>query len=333
MNRTLKEWLDDYRDYRLSYNLSDTDIKLLRTFVNWCHGTYPDEPYPSQKFFDEYGAKRETETELSRSTRVTLLNRFMQFLNDRGCAFTPIVVESRGVRNEPSVISEEEFRNVLRAADEMPITGPYIDPKRSMVNALEMPVMIRLLYSTGIRPGEGRHLNWCDHNYDDGILHIRSGKGYKERLVALDPNMNELLKVYHEKISQFVPGCVPMFPSETGEYRGRDNICRLWRCLFDKYNSNENPQNSHDYKEKPGKRRRGITIYSLRHYYIIQNIEKLPQNGYVKDMRLIAISRSVGHSTVDVTIKYYYHLTPRIGDLIEEKLGSLLDDILPDVED
>ena len=77
----------------------------------------------------------------------------------------------------------------------------YLSP--SQVNKLveetfykKYKVIILLMYSTGIRLSEMRHLKWEHIKYDDGLIHIEKGKGFKDRIVILHDEMSKILKEY-----------------------------------------------------------------------------------------------------------------------------------------
>jgi integrase len=86
-----------------------------------------------------------------------------------------------------------------------------------------------------------------------------------------------------------------------------------FRELWDKYNS------SH------------ATAYELRHHYAIENINRWTGEGFGFDAKLLYLSKSMGHSTLEST-KNYYSLVPRMADILEEKTGMDFESILPEVD-
>ena len=325
MKRTMDEWLRDYRDYRESHGFSIVNIKgTINTFVNWCHRHYPDELYLTQEMIDAWSVKHDKEEDVTLQSRRRQVNDFIRHMNLRGEEFLEIECVWDLQSPPPRLITEEEFRNVLRAADEMELCDPRkAKYKASLILALQMPVIIRLMYSAGPRPQEIRYMDRQDVDLENGLIYIRKGKGYKERLIAIDWKVNEMLKEYDRKMQEIMPGCKPFFPNDKGQYCSTSRISNAWRKICDKYNKDTQPVNG----------KLGLVIYTLRHLYVTRNIEQLPQNGWEKDIRLLAISRSAGHVNINTTIKHYYHLTARSGDLLEEKMGDTLDSIIPDIED
>ena len=318
--KTIDEWLNDYQLYRETYGLSINMFRTLKTFRNWCFRAYPGDIIFRQEMFDIWGAKHEHETGISHASRIFALNSLIKYMNNRGEKFKLVEHGPVNPYTDPRTITEEEFKNILRAADEIEIKPEgHRFHLSSMITALTMPVYLRLLYSSGIRAPEGRLLAREDVDFVNSIVVIKRGKGYKERIIALDRDMAKLMEKYDNKIDALIPNRVPFFPSAQGEYRSNYWFSTQWRHLYQKYNVINTKE------DMP-------VQYSLRHNYIIENIERLPQDGYNKDIRLMAISQSVGHVSVENTIKYYYHLTPRSGDILDAKMGSTFDFVIPDID-
>jgi hypothetical protein len=48
-------------------------------------------------------------------------------------------------------------------------------------------------------------------------------------------------------------------------------------------------------------------------------------------MKLLALSKSMGHGTPDATL-YYFHLVPQFADLLDEAEGEFISQLLPDIQ-
>jgi integrase/recombinase XerD len=93
-------------------------------------------------------------------------------------------------RLQPYIFSEQEVANLLQAASGLkPVPS---SPFRSEVIRLA----IVLLFTTGIRHGELRHLTLGDYNRRDATLLIRETKFYKSRLLALNSEIAEEVERY-----------------------------------------------------------------------------------------------------------------------------------------
>jgi len=61
-------------------------------------------------------------------------------------------------------------------------------------------LMFMLYYATGVRLSEGRLLKWEDVVFEEGIIHVRKGKGAKDRIVVLHSELSALLSAYRQML-------------------------------------------------------------------------------------------------------------------------------------
>lgn len=83
-------------------------------------------------------------------------------------------------RRLPQILSREEVAQVIAAA-----------------HSLMHRTMLMLLYSTGMRNAELRHLQVQDIDSRRMLIHIRLGKGGRDRYVPLSPALLETLRAYY----------------------------------------------------------------------------------------------------------------------------------------
>jgi site-specific recombinase XerD len=69
------------------------------------------------------------------------------------------------------------------------------------------------LYGTGLRISEACQLQTGDIDAERGVIHVRNGKGGKERLVCLSPQLLKLLRLYWQAERPAAPW---MFTSRNG---------------------------------------------------------------------------------------------------------------------
>ncbi len=104
----------------------------------------------------------------------------------------------RDGRKLPVVLSEEQVRRLLAA-----FTTPRIR------------VFFTTVYAAGLRMGEACRLETGDIDASRGVIHVRNGKGGKERLVMLSPQLLAILREYwkHER------PCAPwLFAGRSGNH-------------------------------------------------------------------------------------------------------------------
>ena len=79
----------------------------------------------------------------------------------------------------PLVLSKEEIIKMIEST-----------------NNLKHKLVITLLYYAGLRLDEARSLNWQDVDFDREIIHLKTAKGDKERVVFLHKKLADMLNIY-----------------------------------------------------------------------------------------------------------------------------------------
>ena len=81
----------------------------------------------------------------------------------------------------PYIFSDDELEYIFKSADNVILSDKKSDPYL----AIEFPVILRLLYSCGLRIGETVRINLADTDLENGILRLINTKGDKQRLVPM----------------------------------------------------------------------------------------------------------------------------------------------------
>lgn len=67
------------------------------------------------------------------------------------------------------------------------------------ITNLKHKTIVSMLYSTGMRRGELLHLRINDINHFQNTIHIKYGKGGKDRIVPLSNSLKDLLQKYYDQ--------------------------------------------------------------------------------------------------------------------------------------
>jgi len=148
-----------------------------------------------------------------------------------------------------------------------------------LLKALDLPkyrVFFTTVYATGMRLGEACRLQTGDIDAARGVIHIRGGKGGKERLVMLSPRLLAILRAYWR---QERPTAPYVFTSKTGRPLSAD----VARGALKKACA----------KAKLGKK---VTPHTLRHSFATSLLE----NG--AELRVIQVL--LGHASIRSTTRY-----------------------------
>ena len=95
---------------------------------------------------------------------------------------------------------EWNVRKLIRPKKEKRLPR-YINPQQfaallSATTCKKHQLLMLLYYATGLRLSEGRFLKWEDLDFEQGIIFVASGKGAKDRIAILPPDLAAQLKSY-----------------------------------------------------------------------------------------------------------------------------------------
>ena len=168
----------------------------------------------------------------------------------------------------PVVLSRQEVRRLIEV------------PK-----LLKHRVLIGLLYGCGLRCFEARNIKLCDLDFDRRMLHVRQGKGKKDRYVPLSPILIEWLKEYISIENQQEW----LFNGKPDGRAGGD---------FDSRYSNRGIQWAIKQAAKQAKIIKRTSVHTLRHTFATHLLED--------GLDIISIKDLLGHSRIETTLIYLH---------------------------
>ena len=187
----------------------------------------------------------------------------------------PVIKEKNSL---PSVLSKEECKELFHAP-----------------RMFKHKIMLTLAYSGGLRLNELRHLRIADVDFDRMMIHIKQGKGNKDRYVVLSKVMKQALQQYY---AEYKPQ-VYVFNGETvGEVVGERTI-----------------QNAIKEALLKTKIQKIVTMHTLRHSYATHLLED--------GVDLITIKNLLGHGDIRTTMIYLHVAQFPTGRKVHSPLDSL----------
>ena len=187
----------------------------------------------------------------------------------------------------PVILTKREVRKIL-----------------SMVRVVDYKVCFELMYSCGLRIGEAVKITPADIDGDRKILHVKNGKGRKDRAVPIPDNIYEKLRQYwliHKNRDL-------LFPTRGSSDRESCEISikrRVLQVAFKKA------------LQESGVIRKA-TPHTLRHSYATHLLEA--------GVNIRVIQKFLGHRSLRATI-VYIHLT----GTTEQRSVNLLNDLMSDL--
>jgi len=141
-------------------------------------------------------------------------------------------------------------------------------------------LIMRLIYSTGLRVSECVNLKIGDLELDEGIGWVRRGKGAKDRAIFFSKLLIDELKKYIQTLAESE---IYLFPSRDGWHLSTRNIQKIIKLAA-----------------KKAKIPKKVTAHKLRHSFATHNLDK----GV--DIRII--QELLGHSDLSTT-QIYTHVS------------------------
>ncbi|WP_407272973.1 tyrosine-type recombinase/integrase [Radiobacillus sp. PE A8.2] len=307
--------MDDFVHYRVASQswCNCYDIHL-KAFSAYCKTTDPNNNELTQQMIDSWCKQRDTELNNSCRTRIYAVINLVDYINSR--VENPYFSRPHLPRLEknnyiPHAFTNEELRNFFYACDTIQTTR---NRRTTIFRKIMMPVMFRLLYSTGMRTTEVRLLKRKEVNLENGVINIQKSKGYNQHYVVMHDSMLTMMKRYDKEIQGICPSRTYFFPTRNDKHYTTTWITLNFNKLWYQYNDSY------------------ANAYALRHHYAITNINSWTNIGIEFTSKLLALSRSMGHASIKSTM-YYYSLVPGLRDKLEELTENNFNELIPEMYD
>tara|TARA_B100001778_G_C18604176_1_gene638879 strand:+ start:3505 stop:4443 length:939 start_codon:yes stop_codon:yes gene_type:complete len=220
------------------------------------------------------------------------LLKFMDYLRQSGRKTIPYLA----IRREDSDTKDIQVLSVTEIKALYEATKLHSNGTKWEAIASRDRAMLSVFYSCGLRRNEGYHLNVSDINFDRKLIHVKKGKGYKERMVPFNQSNSKILENYiydHRPFFGNAKKIGALFVSIKGNrMNGQSLVIRL-KLL---------QQRTDDIRLQ----QKDIALHALRHSIATH----LLQAG----MGLEKISKFLGHSSLEST-QIYTHLIEQDGNI------------------
>lgn len=308
------ELFSKFIEYRTGCDLWNEGYELnLLYFDRYCSENFADSLGISQEMINGWCIQRETENKNSLIGRTLAARKLIEYLNTRGLTnlIIPEMPSLDPKQHIPHAFSDEELVSFFAECDRLILSA---NTPQKRFRALEMAVMFRLLYSSGLRTTEARLLRMIDIDLDAAVINIRKTKNSIEHYVALHDSTNQMLIKYDRLAQKYFPDRELFFPVKGDKPLSPDMLTYEFHKVWDVVNK---------YNAVP---------YDFRHNYAIHNINTWLSSGFDFNDKFLYLSKSMGHTSLEST-RYYYSIVPALANIIEEKSGDGFDDLIPEVPD
>lgn len=263
-----------------------------------------------EKLLADWLSFRTEEKATTCKARRNTTRSFVLYAKEYGyAAVLPVLPELKAIKYIPYIFSEDELARLFAAADNR---RQYSGTDKHLI----VPVLLRLVYSCGLRATEATSLRWKDADLDKGVLTIRFGKNQKDRLIPVAPSMLEIMKEYRLRLAR------PPEPTDSifrTKYLGRPSRHQLYHWFRDVL---------FDAGIGHGGKGTGPRLHDLRHTFCTQALRKLLREGCDINVALPILASYVGHSSIK-ELQDYLHFDKSLFPEELEKIQAYCQDILP----
>jgi len=309
----LNPFIKDFIQIRHNLGYKSTSMEIsLRAFDTFAYQAGLREIEISRDLAEEWCKRRKGEANDTWSHRINFLRQFSIYLLNMGYnAHTPYKPPSKRDHFSPYIFSSEEITKIFEAADSLKLYD-----KHRNTCLVTIPLLLRMLYATGIRVGEALNLNTEDVDIERNCLTIRGGKNGKDRVVPFSDSLGRACCQYLRIRDRFPRHCKKFFAKPDGS-----------KCILTTYYYWWN-----EILRMCDIRHRGKTagprIHDLRHTFCVNAMHKMSLNDKDIYYTLPILSTYIGHSSIAST-DYYVRMTSEMYPELINKAESICSYIYP----
>ncbi len=266
----------------------------------------------TKELSDKYGNKRPNESEKTRYNRIQVLCQFARFLCNLG--FRSHITKLPRIKSTftPFVFSRDEMKAIFRVCDNL-------TPSRNHNSSVfSVPVLIRLLYGTGMRIGEALYLSCHDINLEEQYITLRNCKNGKDRMVPLSDSLAIVCEGYlrYRELIPLLSKSDRFFIKPDGSPLSTHTAYMWFRKII--YTAGI----SH------GGRGYGPRMHDLRHTFSVHSLACMCESELDLYHALPILSTYLGHQSLEATDKYV-RLTAEIYPNLLKKASDICSSVFP----
>lgn len=270
------------------------------SFDRFCNAQGIMDPVFTVRDASAWLERRENESHTTHYSRVNASKHFLSYLSIKGYdVYLVRDVKYKGTDFQPHVYTDDETARYFRAVDGYSNT---VNRKE----ALQYPVLFRILYCCGTRINETLGIKKEDVDLDKGIIKLNESKNNKQRYVVCGDDLLSLLNVYANRCFYMLADDDYIFTNANGGRMDEKSVYENHRAFLRQagipyVGGGEGPR-----------------IHDWRHHMAVYSFKQLTDSGLDMYVALPILSAYLGHKTIFATEKYV-RLTLQMFPYIEEK--------------
>lgn len=221
----------------------------------------------------------------------------------------------------PYIYSDEEINRIFHVSDNLKTR--YKDCR----SPLMLPMLLRLLYGTGMRLGEALRLTMAQLDLKSGYIVLLETKNNRERIVPIHQSLAEMLLKYASAMEILADPKSPVFPNRQGDFFSERWAQGWFEIILDR-------AGIRDIKNHSCKR--GPCLHSFRHGYAYLALKQARAGGLSFEEAIPFISTYLGHRDVadtDYYLKFSYTLFEEEQDAFSSYAAGMFPEVYEDEEE
>ncbi|RLD70596.1 MAG: hypothetical protein DRI87_08105 [Bacteroidetes bacterium] len=309
------ELLTDFVVFKHSLGYKyDAEADELYRFSKFSTTFKISEPKLSKDMVQTWSAKRPNEGNKNNRRRISTLRQFALYLNSIGqqAYIPPPSLNTRYYTYIPYIFTHSEIERIFVNSDQL-------CPRRFSTIPIVIPVILRILYSCGLRISEAVNLQNRNVDLKEGILKIKDSKFGKDRLVPMSQSMVHICRQYYQVLHNYSSIDDYFFMKSNRQPLTRDNVYRRFREILWESGISHGGKGS------------GPRLHDLRHTYAVHVLKRAVDRGIDVYCALPILSTYLGHASVEATSQYV-RLTadafPEICAALDHTCGHVIPEVV-----
>lgn len=301
----IRKYISDRKE--AGYNENSNRAYLIQ-FDRFCNEQGLTNPVFTTSIASSWLEQRDTESHTTHYSRINASKHFLTYLSIKGYdVYVVRDIKYKGTDFQPHIYTDDEVQRYFAAVDS------YYSV-RNRKDALQYPVLFRILYCCGTRINETLGIKKEDIDLKKGILRLNESKNNKQRYVVCGEDLRNLLNIYASRCFYLLNDDDYIFSNANG---GRLHE----KIVYEKHR---------EFLRKAGipyvGNGEGPRIHDWRHHMAVYSFKQMTDSGLDMYVALPILSAYLGHKTIFATEKYI-RLTLQMFPYIEEKFRGMAERI------
>jgi integrase len=301
--------INAYLDYHAAAGrLECSFYNGLRNFDKFCVEHEIGELVFTKEDAAKWMQKKDFEASTTHYSRVNGIKHFLIYLSKKGYnVFITRDVKFKPTDFQPHIYADDEIERYFRVVD-------TYTSSRNKKDAVQYPVLFRLLYCCGTRINETLGIRKCDVDLEPGVIKLREAKNNRERLIVMGDDIKGLMAQFADRCFYMLADGGYIFTNANGGRLSGDIIYDAHREIL---------------------RRAGIPfmgeglgprLHDWRHTMAVKSFKQMVDSGLDMYVALPILSTYLGHRGINSTERYV-RLTMSIYPHIEERFRAKIEEI------